>query len=82
MDILNRVLLTFISVISCLDSFWRPLSVLILKEIIKKSMLRDVIFHFLGLLGRLSRGVAWSLTTVPPLCHHGTEEQKTLPALL
>lgn len=55
---------------------------LILKEIIKKSMLRDVIFHFLGLLGRLSRGVAWSLTTVPPLCHHGTEEQKTLPALL
>lgn len=47
MDILNRVLLTFISVISCLDSFWRPLSVLILKEIITKTMSQDITFHFL-----------------------------------
>lgn len=70
MDILNRVLVTSISVRSCLDHFWRPLSVLILKEIIMRTMLRDVIFHLLGLGGRLSRGAAWSLVAVPPLCHH------------
>lgn len=38
MDILSRVLLAFISVISCLGSFGGPLSVLILKEMIMRSM--------------------------------------------
>lgn len=46
MDILKRVLLTFIFVMSRLDSLRRPLSVLILKEIITRSVSQDVTFHF------------------------------------
>lgn len=73
MDIFNRVLLTSISVISCLDSFWRPLSVNFERDYHKNYVSRCHL-SFLGLSGGLSKIVVWSLMRVPPLCHFSTED--------